>query len=475
MNNTAINHYRPLKEIRPKNLSAEPDQSKSFGIGSIFDLLLWMTPVLIFILSLLSFSFVNYEYLAVEPALGDGWYYGGYSSTLIRTDDSLAPLHSEASSNFINSFLLLSNKTPVTLSTMGHYAPAERLMTSFGVAMIYRLSLGLLSVLQCFTAWNLLLWVIAILLVNAISRQFQLCKTTAIVMMSLIACEPVFYLMVHSIKSQPLGVVTLLFSIFTYEKLRNTQSTWPTSLITILTLIILGKYGAGGAILSALYIFSRNCIPATNLRNIRDNTFLIFSLFASQCISQQINSRLGIPSATDVINLREIFTDSLHYIAAFFGGQPLTDQKFLSVPGNIFWTEVIPVYLRGIWNVNPTILIIGGIGLIYNSRLRFLALTPLGLLAANTAVIFVHFWHYTYGYMLLPAFIPLYVGFSSITGNLLEKRALSLKVLGAALLCMAVAWNWIDLWHTPFFHLDRYYGNSNSYAEKVNYEFFTPL
>ena len=427
---------------------------------------------LIFVFTFGYFWRIDFEYVSTRPEMGDSWYYGGCSNSIFQIPGGLHTIHSEAFANIVNVFLFLQDSTPERMNSAGHYAAAERLMTPFAVAVIYRLFLGYVSILNCFLVWNLSLWIAAVLLVYGLAKQLVLSRTATRIMVISFCSEPVFYLMLQSVKSQHLCIVLLLLGMYSYECLRASNASGIRSLLTISALVLLGKYGAGGGVLFGLYLLGRSLMDWRRGNTWRDCAFLFISFWISHAIHSRLSYMMGAV-ATDYIDIKSILIGTYQYMHAALNSEPLESHKFLGAPGMKFWTTVIPVYVRGILAVNPFVLFLGLWGLVSLQKVRFWLFTPVALLAVNAAVIFVNFWNYVYGYLLFAAFIPVQLGYAEFLGGFYEGRRWIGKAVVVIVLTCSVLWNLMDIWYRPNFHLDRYYGNTNSYAEKKVYEIFS--
>ena len=400
-------------------------------------------------------------------------YYGGYGQEYFVYPDRLRPIHRETEYNFRNLAALQNNAPP---PGRGDFVPgydgAGRMFSSgFLPAVVQRLSLGSLSLHDASFAVNVLLWLIA----AGVAFQFAARGTpdpyARYFAASIVVSYPIFSLMFQSLKMQYAHSVLVLLGIYlAHFVLRRADLL--TATIAFTALFWMGAFTGGGFVLLLLAVVVWLLACHTVGRNtammagvtLRSSGWVLVAACAGFVIalvsSDAVRQVYDLPRGDDSYSIQKtFFIDPLIYLRALLLHLDRSQLLFLGFPGDQFFTRMVGLFIKSVWELNPFIFASAIAGFIFDRNSRALLLTAAVLFIPSHAPELLMGWAGPWGYGNAPSMLLVMVAFAGMLGRLMSsapadrRLALAARTAAVALFACSVGFFFYDRHH----QVDNYY------------------
>ena len=454
-----------------------------FFSKNIFSLpyIYWITLIVI---NIYFFSGVNYEMLSTKHYIeGAGGYYGGYGNIVVNNNEKYFPLHIEAESNYFNVYKF-NEKTDNISYHINHAAAVDRLFIPFLSAIIILLSFGKVTVVDAYFIINLILWISSIVLIYKISLIYFDDYKAAFLSSLLVISYPVFTLMMHSIKGQYFSSVFMLFGIYFYEKYYYKDNPYMNiklieKLFILVLFFFIGFYCSGGNLFFLLYLIGRYStsfgkINSINFIRIKNILVISVSFIISYLLAKYINSHsnppYGFHFAAENYSLKQIIFDSFKFIKYSLSNADVSNLKFMNYSGYTFFTVMIPKLMKGLFYLNPLIVLIGILSIIFKPETRKYCYIAIILMGGHLGT-FITSYIWYYGYMSAGTVLLLLI----ITGKFISdlgKKNKVLKITSYILFFAILSFFMIEIYPGVRWHMDNYFTIPNEFKSIIKHEIY---
>jgi len=399
--------------------------------------------------------------------------YGGYGQQYFVYPDRLRPIHRETEYNFRNLAALQNNAPPPGRGDfVAGYDGAGRMFSSgFLPAVVQRLSLGALNIHDASMAVNALLWAIAACVAFQFAARGYPDRYSRYLAASIVVSYPIFSLMFQSLKMQYAHSVLVLLGIYLAHFVLR-RAGLLTSTIAFTALFWMGSFTGGGFALLLLAIVVWLFVCHTVGRNttmmagvsLRSSGWVLVAACAGFAIalvsSDYVRQIHDLPRGNETYSIQKtFFIDPFIYLKALALGTDRSQLLFLGFRGDQFFTHVLGLFVKSLWELNPFIFAGAIAGFIFHRDSRPLLLTAAFLFIPSHAPELLVGWAGPWGYGNAPTMLLVIVAFAGMLGRLMSSayadRRLAVAARAAAIVLFACS--------VGFFFHDRHHQVDNYY------------
>jgi len=399
--------------------------------------------------------------------------YGGYGDEYFVYPDRLRSMHRETEYNVSNLAALQNNApSPGRGDFVAGYDGAGRMFSSgFLPAVAQRLSLGALSVHNASFAVNVLLWAIAALVAFQFAARGYPDPYARYLAASIVVSYPIFSLMFQSLKMQYAHSVLVLLGIYlAHFVLRRADLL--TATIAFTALFWMGAFTGGGFVLLLLavvvWLFAGHTVGRNTTMmagvSLRSSGWVLVAACAGFVIalvsSDYVRQIYDLPRGDASYSIQKtFFIDPFIYLKALVLGADRSQLLFLGFRGDEFFTRILGLFVKSLWELNPFIFATAIAGFIFDRDSRPLLLTAAVLFIPAHAPELLMGWAGPWGYGNAPSMLLVMVAFAGMLGRLMSsaaadrRLALAARTAAIALFACSVGFFFYDRHH----QVDNYY------------------